>query len=261
VDLGPSGANIAETLRDAISADLITGLDGSLLDTAPTVQPADVTWLPVIPEPRKIICVGVNYRTHREETKHATYDAPTLFVRFADSQAGHEAPVAIPCVSSMFDYEGELAVVMGREVWRAKADEAMTVIAGYAVFNDFTARDWQRATTQWTPGKNFPGTGSFGPYLVTADEIADLARLQLETRVNGEIRQSASVEDLIFDVPRLIEYISTFTRLYPGDVIVTGTPGGVGVAMDPPALLKVGDMVEVTISEVGTLRNTVTSDT
>jgi 2-keto-4-pentenoate hydratase/2-oxohepta-3-ene-1,7-dioic acid hydratase in catechol pathway len=234
-------------------------IDDSVLEAAPEVAFDDVTWLPVIPEPRKIICVGVNYRTHRAETNHAEFTAPTLFVRFADSQAGHNAPVQIPSVSEKFDYEGELAVVIGSEVWHTTAEDAMSKIAGYAVFNDFTARDWQRATTQWTPGKNFPGTGALGPYLVTADEITDVASLSLETRVNGEVRQQASVQDLIFDIPKLLEYISTFTRLYPGDVIATGTPGGVGIAMSPPCLLQPGDVVEVAISQVGTLRNAVTA--
>jgi 2-keto-4-pentenoate hydratase/2-oxohepta-3-ene-1,7-dioic acid hydratase in catechol pathway len=258
-DLGPAGAGLAPTLRDAIETDLIATIDDDALATAPKVAFDVVTWLPVIPEPRKIICVGVNYRSHREETKHAAFAAPTLFIRFADSQAAHDAEVCIPSVSDKFDYEGELAVVIGKEVWQTPARDAMSKIAGYAVFNDFTARDWQRATTQWTPGKNFPGTGALGPHLVTADEITDVAALRLETRVNGVVRQDASVEDLIFDIPRLLEYISTFTRLSPGDVIATGTPGGVGIAMDPPGLLKDGDVVEVAISHLGTLRNAVTS--
>ncbi len=148
-------------------------------------------------------------------------------------------------------------MVIGREVWQVSPEDALSMIAGYAVFNDFTARDWQKATSQWTPGKNFPGTGAIGPYLVTADEIADVTSLNLETRVNGAVRQAASVSDLIFDIPSLLTHISTFTRLNPGDLVVTGTPGGVGIAMTPPALLADGDVVEVTISEIGTLRNVV----
>jgi 2-keto-4-pentenoate hydratase/2-oxohepta-3-ene-1,7-dioic acid hydratase in catechol pathway len=258
-DLGPTGAGMAPTLRDAIERDLIATIGDDAVAAAPTVRLDAVTWLPVIPEPRKIICVGVNYHSHREETKHAALGAPTLFIRFADSQAAHNDQVCIPSVSDKFDYEGELAVVIGKQMWQTPAADAMAKIAGYAVFNDFTARDWQRATTQWTAGKNFPGTGALGPHLVTADEIADVSALRLETRVNGVVRQDASVQDLIFDIPRILEYISTFTRLYPGDVIATGTPGGVGIAMDPPGLLKDGDVVEVAISHVGTLRNAVTS--
>jgi 2-keto-4-pentenoate hydratase/2-oxohepta-3-ene-1,7-dioic acid hydratase in catechol pathway len=258
-DLGPTGANLAPTLREAIARGVLAELDEDVLGSAPPVAFEDVTWLPVIPEPGKILCVGVNYRTHRDETNHAAFEAPTLFVRFADSQTAHGVPVQIPSVSTKFDYEGELAVVIGSEVWRTPAAEAMSKVAGYAVFNDFTARDWQRATTQWTAGKNFPGTGALGPHLVTADEITDVASLLLETRVNGEVRQHACLQDLIFDIPRLLEYISTFTRLSPGDVIATGTPGGVGIAMTPPGLLRAGDVVEVAISEIGTLRNPVTS--
>jgi 2-keto-4-pentenoate hydratase/2-oxohepta-3-ene-1,7-dioic acid hydratase in catechol pathway len=257
VDLGPSGANLAASLREALIADMLPSLTSSVLEAAPRVGLGDVTWLPVIPEPRKIICVGVNYRAHREETKHADFSAPTLFVRFADSQAGHGASIRIPPVCEKFDYEGELAVVIGREVWQVSPEDAMSIIAGYAVFNDFTARDWQKATSQWTPGKNFPGTGAIGPYLVTADEIADVTSLKLETRVNGAVRQAAGVSDLIFDIPSLLTHISTFTRLNPGDLVVTGTPGGVGIAMTPPALLADGDVVEVTISQIGTLRNVV----
>jgi 2-keto-4-pentenoate hydratase/2-oxohepta-3-ene-1,7-dioic acid hydratase in catechol pathway len=258
-DLGPTGARLAPTLREAIEEGVLEAIDDQVERAAPRIAFSDVTWLPVIPEPRKIICVGVNYRTHRDETKHAESEAPTLFVRFADSQAGHEAPVPIPGVCGKFDYEGELAVVIGSEAWQVPAADAMSKVAGYAVFNDFTARDWQLATTQWTAGKNFPGTGALGPFLVTANEIADVAALSLETRVNGQIRQQASVRDLIFGIPKILEYISTFTRLLPGDVVATGTPGGVGIAMDPPRLLSSGDVVEVTISQVGTLRNAITS--
>jgi 2-keto-4-pentenoate hydratase/2-oxohepta-3-ene-1,7-dioic acid hydratase in catechol pathway len=256
-DLGPTGANVAPTLREALDADMLPKLTRAVLGSAPWVAPGDVTWLPVIPEPRKIVCVGVNYRAHREETNHSASAAPSLFIRFADSQAGHEALIRIPQLCEKFDYEGELAVVIGREVWQLSPADAMSVIAGYAVFNDFTARDWQKATTQWTPGKNFPGTGAVGPYLVTADEITDVTTLTLETRVNGEVRQHACVSDLIFDIPALLAYISTFTRLNPGDLVVTGTPGGVGIAMTPPGLLGDGDVVEVTISQIGTLRNVV----
>jgi 2-keto-4-pentenoate hydratase/2-oxohepta-3-ene-1,7-dioic acid hydratase in catechol pathway len=258
-DLGPTGAGLAPTLREAIEKGVLVTIDEDVLRSAPRVDRRDVTWLPVIPEPRKIICVGVNYRTHRDETRHAEFAAPTLFIRFADSQAAHDAPVRIPGVSAKFDYEGELAVVIGSEAWQVPAADAMSKVAGYTVFSDFTARDWQRATTQWTAGKNFPGTGALGPCLVTADEIPDVTALRLETRVNGEIRQQASVSDLICGIPQLVEYISTFTRLSPGDVIATGTPGGVGIAMDPPGLLSDGDVVEVTISQVGTLRNAITS--
>jgi 2-keto-4-pentenoate hydratase/2-oxohepta-3-ene-1,7-dioic acid hydratase in catechol pathway len=150
-----------------------------------------------------------------------------------------------------------LAVIIGAPAFRVGKAEALDVVAGYSVYNDFTVRDWQRHTTQWIPGKNFPGTGAFGPALVSKDEVADPRDLTLTTRVNGEIRQLAAVSDLIFDIPELIEYITQFTALHPGDVIVTGTPGGVGQFMDPPTFLQDGDVVEVDIPGIGTLRNAV----
>jgi 2-keto-4-pentenoate hydratase/2-oxohepta-3-ene-1,7-dioic acid hydratase in catechol pathway len=256
-DLGPSGSGVAPTLRSALAAGNLTFLD---LESARRVPVSDVTWLPVIPDPAKIICVGVNYRLHQAETGRDAAQAPTLFVRFADSQTSHESEIAIPSIVRDFDYEGELAVVVGKEMYRTPASEAFDGIAGYGIYNDFTARDWQRAASQWTPGKNFPGTGAFGPYLITPDEVGRVDELELQTRVNGEVRQNASVGDLIFDIPTLVEYISSFTRLSPGDVIVTGTPGGVGQFMRPPCLLSAGDVVEVSITGLGTLRNRITAD-
>ena len=255
-DLGPSGSGFAPTLRLALArGDLASADPGA----APRVPVSEVTWLPVIPDPVKIICVGVNYRMHQVETGRDAASAPTLFVRFADSQTGHDCDVAIPPVVRDFDYEGELAVVVGRELYRTPAAEADDGIAGYGIYNDFTARDWQRAASQWTPGKNFPGTGAFGPWLVTPDEAGPVSELELWTRVNGEVRQHASVSDLIFGIPALVEYVTSFTRLAPGDVIVTGTPGGVGQFMRPPALLADGDIVEVSITGLGVLRNRITA--
>lgn len=218
---------------------------------------ADVRIEVVIPDPQKIVCAGVNYRAHRDEAGRAESAHPTLFTRFADSQIAADAPAVRPREVERFDYEGELAVVIGAGGHRIVESDAMAHVAGYACYNDFTARDWQRHSTQWTPGKNFPGSGAFGPVLVTADEIADLDTVKLETRVNGETRQSAHLSDLIFSVPALIAYISTFTPLNPGDVIVSGTPGGVGNFREPPVFLDEGDVVEVEISGVGLLRNVV----
>lgn len=231
-------------------------------DAAPAAQAAEYTWdeieyAPVIPDPTKIICVGVNYVDHRAEAAQKTVDYPTIFTRFADTQIGHLATTHIPAVTEAFDYEGELAVVIGTACHEVSEADAYGVVAGYSCYNDLTVRDWQRHTQQWTPGKNFPGTGGFGPWLVTADEIPDIRELQLTTTVNGEKRQDAPVSDLIFDIPKLIAYITTFTRLNPGDVIVSGTPGGVGYFAQPKALLNSGDVVDVTISGIGTLRNSV----
>ncbi|MFE7243652.1 fumarylacetoacetate hydrolase family protein [Streptomyces sp. NPDC057580] len=209
-------------------------------------------------DPAKIICVGVNYRTHQEETGHSTTPAhPTIFTRFADTLIGCRDDAVRPAVSERFDYEGELAVVIGRSTEHVTAAEAWSHVAGVSVFNDLTARDWQRHSPQWTPGKNFPGTGAFGPALVTPDELPDFGTLTLTTRVNGQVRQHAALTDLVFDIPHLIAYISTFTPLTPGDILVTGTPGGVGQFMNPPAFLHPGDVVEIDMPGVGTLRNTV----
>jgi 2-keto-4-pentenoate hydratase/2-oxohepta-3-ene-1,7-dioic acid hydratase in catechol pathway len=219
------------------------------------VDPAATQWLPVLPNPQKFICVGLNYKTHVAETKRDDSKYPSLFVRFADSLAAHGDIVLRPAFSERFDWEGELAVVIGRGGRSITQAQAFEHVAGYACFNDVSVRDWQRHTHQWTPGKNFPGTGPLGPWLVTADEVPDVNALNLETRVNGTVMQSASLSDLIFTIPVLIEYISRFTPLSPGDVIATGTPGGVGDRRDPPLYMKDGDIVEVEITGLGILRN------
>lgn len=255
LDLGPSGAGIAASLREAILSDeLPTRGD---FEDAPAIAVESATFLPVIADPRKIICVGVNYNEHRAETKRAEVSAPTIFTRFADTQIGHNAPAVRPASSTQFDYEGELAVVIGKPAHLVTEADAMSVIAGYSIYNDFTARDWQRATSQWIPGKNFSDTGAFGPYLVPVADVPDVTALHLETRVNGQVRQSASVADLIFTIPEIIAHVTGFTALAPGDVIVTGTPGGVGMFMDPQGLLVGGDLVEVEITGLGILSNPV----
>ncbi|MDV2476862.1 fumarylacetoacetate hydrolase family protein [Rhodococcus zopfii] len=257
-DLGPGGADVAATLRDAIAGNL---LRDSLIDGLdPVGRESEVSFLPAVPNPGKIICVGVNYRSHLEETGKAEAGAPTLFTRFADSQTGHLVPVQFPAVGTQFDYEGELAVVIGAPAFKVPSTDAFSVIAGYSIYDDFTVRDWQRATTQWTPGKNFPGTGAMGPYFVPAADVDDIQSCTLETRVNGEQRQKATIADMRFPIDRLIEHISTFTPLAPGDIIVTGTPGGVGLFMDPPALLSPGDVVEVEITGLGVLRNEIVAE-
>ncbi|SFI61009.1 MULTISPECIES: fumarylacetoacetate hydrolase family protein [Microbacterium] len=254
-DLGPTGTQFASTLKDALNGrELPAAAD---IDGAPSTPVDAVKFLPVIVDPTKIICVGVNYRAHQEETGRGAPSAPTVFTRFADSQMGHLQPAVRPATTEQFDYEGELALVIGARAHRVDAADAWDVIAGYAAYNDFSVRDWQRATTQWIPGKNFPDTGAFGPYFVPAADIPDITALTLETRVNGEIRQSATLADLVFTIPQLIEYITAFTPLSPGDVIVTGTPGGVGLFMTPTGLLSAGDVVDVEITGLGVLTNTV----
>ncbi len=225
--------------------------------SAPLVEAAALRPLPVIPDPAKILCCGLNYHEHRIETHNPEVAHPTLFVRFADAQIGHGAAIERPPETRMLDYEAELAVVIGRAGRRIARAAAMEHVAGYACYNDVSVRDWQKHTTQMTPGKNFPTTGPFGPWLVTRDEIADLAPLRIQCRLNGRVMQDARLGDMIFDVPRLIEYISTFTPLSPGDVILTGTPGGVGIRRDPQIFLQPGDRVEVEIEAVGLLANPV----
>jgi 2-keto-4-pentenoate hydratase/2-oxohepta-3-ene-1,7-dioic acid hydratase in catechol pathway len=211
--------------------------------------------LPVVPNPQKFICVGLNYKTHVSETKRDDSKYPALFVRWNDSLTAHDAEVPKPSFSDRFDWEGELAVVIGRGGRDISEADAFDHIAGYSCFNDITVRDWQRHTHQWTPGKNFPGTGALGPWFVTADEVGDVNALKLQTRLNGEVMQSAALSDLIFTLPVLLNYISRFTPLSPGDVIATGTPGGVGDRRNPPVYMKPGDVVEVEITKLGTLRN------
>ncbi len=256
VDLGQRFAAQYPDLRAALEADALPELLAAA-QGRPTLALTDIKLLPVIPNPGKILCVGLNYKSHVAETKRPDADKPAIFVRFADTLMADGAPLVRPRVTERFDYEGELAIVIGRGGRNISQAEALNHIAGYACFNDGTARDWQRHTHQWTPGKNFPGTGAFGPALVTADEVGDVNLLTIATRLNGEVVQQASLADLIFTIPVIIEYLSAFTTLNPGDVIATGTPGGVGDRREPPRYLRHGDVVEVEISAVGRLRNTV----
>ena len=219
-----------------------------------------VAFEPVIPQPDKILCVGANYLTHMKEMGHVIPKHPWLFVRFADSQVGHEQPMIRPAASDMYDFEGELAVIIGREAWHIRREDALDYVAGYSCFNDGTLRDFQEHGSQFTPGKNFYHSGSFGPWLVTTDEIPDPTELTLETRLNGQTMQRAPISDLRFGIGNLIEYCSTFSRLQPGDVISTGTTGGVGFARKPPVWMRPGDIIEVEISEIGVLRNPIADE-
>ena len=221
----------------------------------------DVVFLPPVTDPEKVICVGLNYHSHLEETGEAPPRHPPLFVRFPSSQVGHGMPVVAPSISTEFDYEGELAVVIGRPAWRIAEASAMEVVAGYSCFAENSARDFQRHSRQATAGKNFLASGAFGPWLTTADEIPDPMALTLTSRLNGEVMQHDNVGGLVFAIPQLIAYISAFTRLMPGDVISTGSAAGVGALRKPPVWLKQGDVFEVEISGVGLLRNPVTSET
>jgi 2-keto-4-pentenoate hydratase/2-oxohepta-3-ene-1,7-dioic acid hydratase in catechol pathway len=260
LDVGSRLASRYADLRSVLAAGALQELSLGRTQGVPTLRVDEVKFEPVIPNPEKILCVGLNYISHRTETKRPETKFPSIFTRFADTQVGHETPVLRPSFSTAFDYEGELAVVIGRGGRYISEQDVSAHIAGYSCYNDVSVRDWQRHTAQWTPGKNFPNTGAFGPSLVTPDEIPDLGALTLTTRLNGKVMQEAPISDLIFSVPVIVSYISKFTSLYPGDVIATGTPGGVGDRRDPPVYMKDGDIVEVEIDRIGILRNVVHSD-
>lgn len=216
----------------------------------------DVRLLPPVPDPGKIFCIATNFHEPAREGK-LDPEYPLLFTRFADSLVGHDAPLVKPAETERFDFEGEVAVVIGKPGRRIPRESAMAHVAGYACFNDGSVRDWQKHSTQFTPGKNFQRSGAFGPWLVTCDEVPDPAVLSLETRVNGVAKQAISLDRFIFDIPWLISYISTFSPLGSGDVIVTGTPSGFGSTRQPPEFLHDGDVVEVEVAGLGTLRNRV----
>jgi 2-keto-4-pentenoate hydratase/2-oxohepta-3-ene-1,7-dioic acid hydratase in catechol pathway len=257
VDLTSRAVPHVTTIRQAILGGHLDFLDRYAKDRQAEMTLADVALLPVIPDPAKILCVGLNYETHRAETRRPDARYPTIFTRFADTQIAHGQPILKPRVSDALDFEAELAVVIGRGGRYVSEDQAMAHVAGYACYNDATVRDWQRHTHQFIPGKNFPATGAFGPALVTADEIDDYTTLSITGRLNGEVMQQASLADLIFPIPRLIAYCSSFTPLEPGDVIITGTPGGVGDRREPPLFMKAGDVFEVDIPGIGRLVNSI----
>jgi 2-keto-4-pentenoate hydratase/2-oxohepta-3-ene-1,7-dioic acid hydratase in catechol pathway len=229
------------------------------LKGAPVVDLDRVRLLPPVRRPGKILCVGLNYDEHVVETGYRRgAKFPEIFARFASSLIGHKAPIAKPPCSDQVDYEGELVVVIGRGGRNIPLSSALDHVAGYSIFNDVSIRDFQLRVTQWIMGKNFDGTGPFGPWLVTPDQLPPGgAGLAISTRLNGEIMQQASTSHLIFDVPALIEFVSQAMTLAPGDLIVSGTPGGVGMARQPQVFMKPGDLCEIEIEGVGLLSNVV----
>ncbi|MBA4761774.1 fumarylacetoacetate hydrolase family protein [Sphingomonas sp.] len=254
IDLGgdPCGPR---DLRSALDRGSLGALkDGARFDSM------SVQLLPVIPNPDKILCVGLNYATHVAETGREQKAHPAIFTRWADTLVGHRAPLVRPRESTRFDYEGELAIVIGRPGRRICRTNALTHVAGYSVFNDGSVRDWQRHNIQFTPGKNFPATAAFGPALVTLDEVGDLPAQRVQTRLNGNLVQDQPISDLIWDIPAIVEYCSTFTSLSAGDVIATGTPGGVGDKRVPPLYMVPGDVVEISVGSIGTLANPIVDD-
>ena len=238
------------TLADCIAA----GRTGEIAG-GEALPSSEISWLPPIPAPARILCIGINYRLHIEETGHSLPDHPAVFLKLPDALVGHEEPIRRPQASTHFDYEGELALVIGKSGRKIAPKDAMDHVFGWSCFNDGSIRDFQKHSV--TAGKNFTATGGFGPWIVPRDEAPPPEDMTLETRVNGNAVQRSGVDMLIFDVPAIIAYLSTFTTLEVGDVIATGTPSGVGARRDPPLWLKPGDRVEVEISGVGRLANPV----
>jgi acylpyruvate hydrolase len=257
--------DVADGTGDPALATLRGLLEAGALDAARALANRDgaefseADFGPAVPEPRRILCLGVNYREHAIEGGRAIPTWPEAFVRGEGSAIGPYADLVKPALTSRFDFEGELGLVIGTGGRYIPAGKALDAIAGYVVLNDASARDWQRAATQWTGGKNFEGTMPIGPELVTTDE-ADVSDAALTTTLNGEVMQSARTSQMIVDIPSAVEFFSSFTRLRPGDVIATGTPGGVGFARQPPVWLLPGDVIEVAVQGVGGIRNRVVAE-
>ncbi|MDE0540456.1 MAG: fumarylacetoacetate hydrolase family protein [Rhodospirillales bacterium] len=218
---------------------------------------ADVKLLPVVPNPKAIWCVGVNYKDHQDETGRGAQEEPMIFLRIAEAQIAHGDPMVRPSFSDTLDWEGELAVIIGKRGRAIPMEKAFDHIAGYSIYNDGSVREWQRHTSQFAPGKNFQDTGGFGPWMVTPDEFGDPYAHELTTRINGEQVQHTAIAAMDHKIDKLINYLSTAVTLNPGDVIATGTPGGVGSRRDPPWYMKPGDVCTVEITGIGVLENPV----
>ncbi|MFO1468980.1 MAG: fumarylacetoacetate hydrolase family protein [Steroidobacteraceae bacterium] len=255
-DLAPRLPGIGD-LKALLAAGGFARAGAVLAGATAEYSASDIQFDPVVPNPAKILCIGLNYEDHRLETQRAKTDYPTVFTRFADTQVGHGRPILKPRHSTKVDYEAELALVIGKAGRDIPADRAAEHIAGFSCYNDVSIRDFQNHTTQFTPGKNFPGTGPFGPALVSPEELGPLGPQRIQSRLNGTLMQDATLGQMIFPVPALIAYVSQWTTLAVGDVIVTGTPGGVGVKRVPPVYMKDGDEIIVEIDGVGLLRNQV----
>jgi 2-keto-4-pentenoate hydratase/2-oxohepta-3-ene-1,7-dioic acid hydratase in catechol pathway len=250
----------APDLKSLIAHNMLDQAAKALASHKPDLKFADLHLLPVITNPNKIVCVGLNYADHVRETGRELTESPALFLRVSESQIGHGQNIVRPPESHRLDYEGEIAVVIGKGGRRISEADSWSHIAGYSCYNDGSVRDWQVSTTQWTAGKNFWRTGGFGPWMVTADEIKPDQKMTLITRLNGQELQRATTDMMIHSIPRQIAYISTFIPLEPGDVIVTGTPGGVGNKRTPQVFMKPGDVVEIEVDAVGILRNGIVDD-
>ena len=243
----------ASSLRDALAKDLLGKIPAAIAGAKSDHLLKDVTFLPVIPDPELITCAGINYRSHASETGRDIPKQPSMFIRRSNTLVGHEGVMIRPNVSQHFDFEGELTVVIGRGGRHIPVERALDHVAGYTCFVDGSVRDFQKFSV--TSGKNFPGTGPLGPWMVTTDEIPDPAKLTLVTRLNGQEMQRSGTDLLIYSIPQIISFCSNFTPLSPGDIIATGTPEGVGHRRNPQVWMKPGDVLEVEITGIGTLRN------
>jgi 2-keto-4-pentenoate hydratase/2-oxohepta-3-ene-1,7-dioic acid hydratase in catechol pathway len=264
VDLGTTGLAFATDMATLLAAPGALAAVKTAADAAPAhaVKPlAGITYLPVVPRPPKIICLGLNYADHAKEGGHAKPEYPSFFMRGATSQVAHNQPIIRPKASTKLDYEAELAVIVGTRARHLTKANALSCVAGYACYNDGSVRDYQRKTNQWTIGKNFDATGGFGPCLVTADELpAGAAGLRIQSRLNGKVMQDANTKDFLFDVVESLCIITECITLEPGDVIITGTPAGVGYARTPPVWMAPGDICEIDIEGVGVLSNPIADE-
>ena len=249
LEMGPEGMKQAETAAKSASSDAFISVD-------------EVTYLPLIPRPPKIICIGRNYAAHAIEGGALPPTSPEIFYRGSTSLIAHNEPIIRPKCSDKLDYEAELVAIIGRKAKNVAKEDALNYVAGYTLFNDATLRDYQKRSSQWTIGKNFDNTGAFGPEFVSADELpAGADGLRIQSRLNGQIMQDANTRDFIFPIDDLIAKLSECMTLEPGDVIVTGTPAGVGYARNPPVFMKDGDICEIEIEGIGVLSNPVMDET
>ena len=260
LDLTPILGAQAPDLKTLLAKNLVGAAAQAVQAHKPTLKFSQLTLLPVIPNPGNIFCIGLNYSEHVRETGREVTETPVIFLRLADSQVAHGQDILRPAESHRLDYEAEIAVIIGQGGRRIREEDAWKHIAGYSCYNDGSVRDWQVATSQWTPGKNFYKTGGFGPWMVTSDEIAPGQVMRLQTVLNGQVLQDTTTDKMIHSIPRQIAYISTFIPLSPGDVIVTGTPGGVGNKRNPQIFMKPGDVCEIVVDAIGTLRNGIRDD-
>ena len=260
IDLCATESSIPATLLELIRLDPNFALVAKAMQSSKPVtgQMADITFRTLIEHPGKIVCMGLNYADHAKEGGNARPDYPSFFMRGPNSLTAHEAPLIRPTVSDKLDYEAELAFVVGTKAHQLNQSNALSCVAGYSIFNDGSIRDYQRKTTQWTIGKNFDQTGAFGPWLVTPDELPKGASgLRIQSRLNGMVMQDANTTDFLWDVAETLVLITECMTLEPGDVVITGTPAGVGYAKTPPVFMKPGDICEVEIERIGILRNSI----